>query len=595
MNAIKQTGINKGYLFDGKMEVYPSLPLSDYPRPQLVRDSFVSLHGFWELKITKDKELPSSFDRLIQVPFPLEAKDSGISYLASPDDYIFYHKVVTLPDDFVQNEIILHFEGIDQSATIYIDRKKVLKHQGMYDSFSVILDKNTPKMFDLIVRVHDISDQGYYGRGKQSLNPKFFTYTTTTGIYKPVWMESVKENYIQSIQYEPDFKKTNIKINIQTKETTTIRFIIQNQVFSLPSNHWTTISIGEFHLWSIDDPYLYPCKAEIDGLDTVTSYLAIRKIEMRELSDHHKYMFLNDHPLFLSGLLDQGYYGYNNLTPAHVEEYKKDILGAKAMGFNCLRVHVTTLCDTFYYYADLLGVYIIQDIPNGGRKVPFLNVALPKLFSSLNDENKTNYKKLGRVEEENRDMYYDDMISIQKKLACHPCVLIYTLFNEGWGQFDASLMYNEFKKIVKDNNLIDTTSGWYEAKESDFYSVHTYNYPLLKRKNKYHHCYIISECGGIAYKPENSPYKKQMGYSKANSKEKLFKKIKNLYVKKLLPQISERGLCGIIYTQLADVETEYNGLYNFNKEECKVDSAQMKEMNQIIYSAFDEYMNSLNK
>ncbi len=585
MRAIKQNGINQGYLFSGKMNVYEELPLSEYPRPQMVRDSFVSLHGLWDLSISKSKELPRSYDKKVQVPFPLEALDSGVKVLPEPGDYIFYHRIVMLPDNFKKKEIIIHFEGVDQEATVFIDRKEVLTHVGMYEGFDVVLSDKTPKMFDLVIRVRDLSDQNDLSRGKQSLQPKFFTYTTTTGIFRPVWMESVEENYIKSVRYDVDHKLKKLCVYVETKNKTTLKFYVRENSYEIVSNQWSELTLDEIHYWSIEDPYLYDCKIEIPGLDEVSSYFAFRQIETRE-KDGRSYMYLNGKPLFLSGLLDQGYYGYNNLTPVRAKEYERDIVIAKEMGFNCLRVHVTILPEIFYYYADKLGMLLIQDFPNGGDKVPLINVAKPVVFPCLNDEKKTNEKQLGRTNERGKEEFIQMMKGCSQRLSSHPSIIIYTIFNEGWGQFDASHMYEQLKKEIKDCQLIDTTSGWYEAEKSDFFSIHTYYCPKMKRKNRYHHCYIISECGGVSKKPENAPYDKISGHGKVKSKQKLMKKIEKLYLKDLLPQIKDRGLSGFIYTQIADVETEYCGLYDLTRSECKVDVKKMQELNATLYQAF---------
>lgn len=585
MRAIKQNGINQGYVFNEKMRVNDDLPLAEYPRPQMVRDSFLSLHGLWDLKISKSKELPTSYDKKIQVPFPVEALDSGIKKLTEPDDYLFYHRIVMIPDGFKKKEMILHFDGVDQEATVFIDHKEILTHVGMNEGFEVKLSEKTPKMFDLVLRVKDVSDQSYHSRGKQSLKPKFFTYTTTTGIYRPVWVESVDANYVSSVQYDVDFEKNKLLLKVMTKTETTVEFHAVEKTFQVQSNRWVELDIGSFHLWSPEDPFLYECGIVIPKMDSVSSYFAIRHIQIKE-HNGHSYMYLNDKPLFLAGPLDQGYYGYNNLTPASVKEYERDIQISKEMGFNCIRVHVTTLPEYFYYYADKTGMLLIQDFPNGGDKVPLIRVAIPVVFNGLNDEDKIDDKKLGRTNEKGKEAFLHEVEYYQERFHSHPSVIIYTIFNEGWGQFSASEIYDQMKGKFKNSNLIDSTSGWFEAKHSDFFSVHTYYRPLLHRKNRYHRCYLISECGGVSMKPTNAPYDKVSGHGIVKRKDQLMKKIENLYRKKLLPQIRTRGLSGIIYTQLSDVETEYCGLYDLTKEECKIDPEFIRTLNKELFDEF---------
>ena len=43
--------------------------LTEYPRPQMERDSYFNLNGIWEYAITETEKLPHKFDGDILVPF----------------------------------------------------------------------------------------------------------------------------------------------------------------------------------------------------------------------------------------------------------------------------------------------------------------------------------------------------------------------------------------------------------------------------------------------------------------------------------------------------------------------------------------------
>ena len=45
------------------------VPLSEYPRPQLVRDSYINLNGQWDLATSSNKEIPSHFDKKLNQLF----------------------------------------------------------------------------------------------------------------------------------------------------------------------------------------------------------------------------------------------------------------------------------------------------------------------------------------------------------------------------------------------------------------------------------------------------------------------------------------------------------------------------------------------
>lgn len=586
VNAIKNSkGRNHGYLFDVESELADDfIPLSEYPRPQLVRDSYLCLHGIWDFTVSQSDELPVEFDRKIMVPYSVEAVDSGISYLPQPDDVLYYRRKISLPLGFRKKRVLIHFDGIDQVSEIYINRKKVCSHIGMYDSFVVELPIECEDEFEIIVKVKDLTELSYHSRGKQSLDPFYFTYTTTTGIYKPVWIESVEENYIQDVKFDTDFENHILKVFVKTPKKDDFVFSFNGEEHKITSNILEEIKIDDFHPWDIENPYLYECKIESEN-DCVKSYFAFRKIELKEHKGF-KRMYLNGKPLFLIGLLDQGYYGYNNLTPSSYEDFEKDILFAKKMGFNCLRVHIKTECDMFYYLADKLGMYLIQDYPCGGKKYKFISIGLPRLFSSFNKEKHISLKGLGREDIEGQNEFVEECKYYLNHFHNHPSVLIHTIFNEGWGEFKPSEVYRKLKEL-DDSILFDSSSGWYESDESDFFSVHTYSIPDMKRKNRYSRCFIISEAGGVGLKYGNCPYKKFAGHGKSKTKEQLFKKIKRLYCDQLLFQIKKYGLSGIIYTQLADVETEYNGLIDLTRENVKIDTGEMKKINDMLLDEFN--------
>ncbi len=584
MKAIKkQSGKNHGYLFKGEQKYLDDIPLSEYPRPQWVRDSYQCLNGLWDFTVSKKDSLPASYDKKIMVPFPVEAYDSRVNILPEPDDILYYHKVITLDDDFVKDTIILHFDGIDQDATIYVDNKEVCHHVGMTDAFQVELPSTTPKRFDLVVKVKDYSDETYHSRGKQALNPIYWSYTTTTGIYKTVWMESVNSNPIIKAVFTPDFDNNGVRVKVLSKNPSLITMKWKDKIYQLNSGEEKLFHFGNLRYWSMDDPYLYDVTLE-NETDFVRTYFAIRKVEIKEDKGRKK-LYLNDKPLFLSGLLDQGYYGYDNLTPRTYKELEKDILLTKELGFNCLRVHIKIESDMFYYLADKLGIYLIQDYPCGGDRYKLIHVGAPRILSFMNKEKYATYKWLGREDEEGRKEFEKECLYYLEHFHNHPSILIHTIFNEGWGEFDPSKIYDELKEKEK-NVLFDTASGWYEADKSDFFSVHTYSFPKMKRKNRFNRCFLITEAGGVSLKFGNSPYSKFTGHGKAKTQKQLMKKITKLYDKKLLPQISKWGLSGIIYTQFADVETEYNGLYDLIREHCKVDKEEMRAINQRLYDKY---------
>lgn len=584
--------VNNGHLYSKRDAVkidWDKIPLSQYPRPQMVRDSYFCLNGKWDLAITKEDKIPEEFPLSVMVPFAVESPLSGVNHLLNPDEFLYYRKRIVLPKSFRRDKVILHFDGVDQIAEIYINGNLVFSHVGGYERFSFELPFGVTDRFELIVKVTDKTDASSLSRGKQVLNPGPYFYTSSSGIYKTVWLESVPRNYIESLRMTPEYDKKAVRLFVRSKRDAIAKITIGDVIYSVKTNEEQELKVLNFNPWSSERPYLYPVKIEMDE-DVIQSYFGMRKIEIKEIGGF-KRIYLNDQPIFLSGLLDQGYYPMGNLTPKSYREYDSTFELIKKYHFNCLRLHLKIESDIFYSKADKEGVLIVQDFPSGGENYRFLPFVLPRIFQFYNKEKNLDYEKMSRGDENGRKFFEQEIREHMLFLNNHPSVVIYTIFNEGWGEFDPSRIYRELKEIDP-TRLYDTASGWYDA-DSDFFSIHTYSFPCLRRKNKEKRTYILSEVGGVGCKIENhSDYEGFFGHGKAKTIEKLEKKITKLYRKQLKGQIAERGLNMIIYTQLNDVEREYNGIMTFDRKVKKVSKDLFKALNDELYREFEDTVNS---
>lgn len=552
--------------------------LNEHPRPSFRRENYLVLNGEWDYTISEDKSFPDSYEGKIIVPFAVESPMSKVNRLLKPNEYLFYQKEVTLPEN-LQNKkhLFLVFEGVDQIADVMIDDHLVTSHTGGYTRFKcdiaeIIKDKTT---FTIKVRIQDLTDSSHYMRGKQVLKPNMCFYTRSSGIYKPVYLEGVDEDYIQDFKMTSDYDNEGLKIIVITKNDDYFLFNIANKTYKLKTNVINSVRLPSFRPWSNLDPYLYNITL-IYKTDIVHTYFGIRKIETK---DGH--IYLNNKKIILNGLLDQGYYYPGNLTPTSYQQYEKDILKVRSLGYNCLRKHVKVECEYFYYLCDIYGILVIQDLPNGGRKIPFINVAYPRLSLCLNNEKFLSYKKYGRENKTEREQFIKESDEIISSMEAFPSIIMITIFNEAWGEFDPALLYERYRNKYP-TFLYDTASGWLDSKKSDVYSLHSYTLPKRKRKSKDNRPYILSETGGIGLKIEESfLYPKLFGHQVCYSQEKLNKKYASLY-KALIKQIKEGTLNGIIYTQLADVETEANGIYTFDRQVLKLNSQLIKDINKEI-------------
>jgi hypothetical protein len=581
MTHTKSTPLNQGYLYpvDSKdLANLPIIPLQEYPRPNLKRNSYLCLNGSWDFEISKSSVIPASFTRRILVPFAVESKVSGVEKLVEPDDYLYYRREVTLPEGFVKKHLLLHFDGVDQTCDVYLNDEKVFSHVGGYTKFTVEVPLGLAPHFTLTLRVRDVTDQSYHERGKQRLVPNGWFYTSSSGIYFPVWMESVGSNYVEQVFFRPNYDEKNVAVRIVSPREEKARITIGKDSFAIKTNQEAIIPLYPFRAWSPKDPYLYPVTIKLKE-DEVSSYFGVRKIEIRLVKGYQQ-IFLNDEKIFLTGLLDQGYFYPSNLTPFDYADYIRDVHNAKALGFNVLRKHIKIEEDLFYYECDKQGMLVIQDFPCGGTPYRFWNVVKPRLFDNTNDYSLIKgYKYLSRQDEAGRKEFDHECQQWTDSLMNYPSIIIYTIFNEGWGEFDPREHYLSLK--AKDpSRLYDSASGWYISEYSDFYSIHAYDFTHHERKSKYGHPFMLSEIGGIALKISDHFYfPKVYGHHTCKTRKALSRKYQHLYEKDIIPLKKKGCLVGAIYTQLSDCETEANGLFTFDRKVLKIDARLLRKIN----------------
>ncbi|MBP3337966.1 MAG: glycoside hydrolase family 2 [Lachnospiraceae bacterium] len=529
----------------------------EYPRPQMKRDSFYNLNGIWKLNGEK-----------IVVPFPPQSKLSGFE--GEIGDVLVYEKEFTVPSDFDKKRILMNFGAVDQIATVWINDKQIGSHKGGYWPFYFDVTEYVDKENNNVLKVVaiDTLDKNY-PYGKQTKKPGGMWYTEVSGIWQSVWLENVPEKYVEGIKIDADLNGVSVEV-FGNEEVDGFKVKIGDGNEKEFHGSKGRIDIDNPKLWTVDKPYLYSMEITM-GEDKVESYFALRTIEIKDINGVNR-VCLNGEPIFFNGVLDQGYFHDGIFLPRCEKEYEKDILRMKELGFNMLRKHIKIEPECFYYACDKLGMLVMQDMVNTGCYSFVKDTALPTVgFKKKNDR-----KRKMTVAMENFKVYTKETI---EKLYNHPCIVAYTIFNEGWGQFNSDYMY-EFVKELDDSRLIDSASGWYAQEKNDFDSEHIYfKTKKLKVKDR---PLFVTECGGYQLFDEAHFYgSKKYGYGTCKDKGELTERIVNMYEKMILPEISE-GVCGCIYTQLSDVEDEINGLYTYDRVVCKVDANKLFEMNKKI-------------
>ena len=537
----------------------------EYPRPQMRRDSWMSLNGMWKL----DGED-------IRVPFPPQSKLSG--YEKKIKDSFTYEKTFTLSEDVCGERILLHFGAVDQIAEVILNGKSLGVHEGGYLAFSYDVTECIKRVGENILQVKVTDKLSLeYPYGKQCKKRGGMWYTPVSGIWKSVWLETVPDKYIERIKLTPDLNGVDVEVvgNVSGFEVCVKmpEGMVLEKTFEGNKGR-IEIPKEAVLFWTPDVPHLYEMTV-IAGKDKVETYFALRTIEIKKMDGVNR-VCLNGEPIFLHGVLDQGYFPEGIYLPAEEAEYDKDILRMKELGINLLRKHIKVEPDYFYYACDKLGMLVMQDMVNNGPYSFIKDTALPTVgFKKRGDKTGLSGKR--------KEIFIKHVEDTIEQVYNFPSVVAYTIFNEGWGQFESDHMYDHVKSL-DNTRLADSTSGWFAQNKNDFDSEHIYFKAIsVEPKDR---PMFMSECGGYSMAVEGHYYSKYnvYGYGGSESAEKLTEDILNLYDVMILPA-APKGMCGCIYTQLSDVEDEINGLYTYDRKVCKVEKDKMADMAKKLQEA----------
>ena len=537
-----------------------------YPRPQMKRDKFMILKDGWTLD-----------GKPIRMPYPPQSLLA--EFEGKVGEELTYETTFRVPEDFTKERVLLNFGAVDQEAEVWVNGQFAGNHEGGYLPFSFDITElvvrgvngagtdggassgeKTDVTVDnkLVVKVTDKLDD-LYPYGKQTKKRGGMWYTPVSGIWQPVWIENVPDEYVKSVRLTPDLEGVDVTLEMNTGAIGRKR-----------------IEPDEKRLWTCEDPFLHTAVIT-SGEDEIEVYYALRTVEVREF-DGVQRVCLNGQPVFWHGVLDQGYYSDGLFLPAEPEEYERDVLRMKELGFNMLRKHIKVEPEWFYYYCDKHGMLVMQDMVNNGSYSFIKDTALPTVGMKKKDD------KTG-IDGARKSVFIWHAHDTVMHLYNHPCIVGWTIFNEGWGQFESDYMYEMIHEIDS-TRLIDSTSGWFAQEKSDFDSEHIYfkAEPQTDGKRIGKRPLFMSECGGYTRLVDGHHYSKYAayGYGGADGEAELTDMICDMYDKMIIPGIPD-GICGCIYTQLSDVEDEINGLYTYDRKVCKVDKTKMAAVAERIH------------
>ena len=585
-------------------------PLPEYPRPALRRDSFESLNGLWQFAITKSAQLPRQWEGDILVPYSPETRASGVGRTLQPGEWLHYYRSFALPAGS-GGRVLLHFGAVDYACAVQVNGHLVGGHRGGYWPFTFdITEALNADHNRLWVAVQDPTGAGVQARGKQTLRPGGMFYPAQSGIWQTVWLERVPDNYIETLTVTPDYDARTVTVRARTAKpggAVNLWAVVRAGGVTIAED-WgsdeadrdgaVTLNIPEEHFfpWSPDSPFLYDLtvgttQGEEESFDTVHSYFALRKWSCAPDAKGVLRFCLNDRPLLLNGLLDQGYWPEGLYTPPSDAAVVHELQTIKELGFNLLRKHAKIEPQRWYYHCDKLGLIVWQDMVNGGEPyrlwfVTYLTNVLQPLLRKLPDTAALR-GLLSRRSEASREEYGRELEATVEALRGHPCIGCWVPFNEGWGQFDAAQAVETLRTLDPDR-LVDEASGWYDQRGGDVDSRHNYFYPLHLRPGR--RTVALSEYGGIAWPmPGHEPPRRTYGYGTVKSRAELTGRYRKLQLETVLPQL-RNGLSALVYTQVSDVEDEVNGLFTYDRQAVKPDPAAVRAVNEALEAEFEKVL-----
>lgn len=547
-----------------------------YPRPQMVRESWQNLNGIWDYAITAREQntVPNDYEGEILVPFPIESELSGVTRGLTEAQVLWYRRTVAIAP--TENRTLLHFGAVDWEATVWVNGVEIGSHRGGYDPFFFDITDALTKAAEqeIIVRVWDPTDSSTQPRGKQVNTQEGIWYTPTTGIWQTVWLETVPQCYISNFKIVPDIDNGTLTIHTNIAGD---RGDLHFQAQALDGEHIvanaseaidTTIvlNIPDAKLWSPESPFLYDLTVSLlDGetvLDTVNSYFGMRKVEIKPDDDGHLRIYLNNQAVFNYGLLDQGFWSDGLYTAPNDEALRYDIEITKELGFNTIRKHVKVEPARWYYWADKLGVLVWQDMPSGDKNMGRGEGDMQRTEASA----------------QQFELEYQRMVDY---LYNYPSIIMWVVFNEGWGQYD-TVRVTEFAQSLDNTRLINSVTGWTDMGVGDVHDIHQYPGPDMPPESP-NRGLVLGEFGGLGLAVDGHMWKEDFwGYRAYDSVEELTQAYTDL-LDRLRPLIAEQGLCAAIYTQTTDVETECNGMMTYDRAVIKMDVNTVRQLNEALY------------
>ncbi len=525
-----------------------------FPQPDRAPSQWLNLNGPWDFSLEKP-----TYDRTIEVPYPWGSPLSGIS--DEVDGTGYYRRVVQWNP--ANPRIFLKLGAVDYTCKVMLNGQLLGEHIGGYMPFGFEVTDLWNRDGDNCIEVEatDTSarSQTY---GKQG-------YGNARGIWQTPWLEARPAAYIEDFtvvtKLDGTVTYTVTTVDAPDGAVLTADFGEITATATVENNQATlTLSVAEPKLWTPEEPNLYDGKL-ILGDDTIETYFGIREIGTGKFGTKGRHWItLNGKPYYINGVLDQSFNPQGFFTLPADEDCRDEILRLKRIGINMARIHIKAEEPLKLYWADRLGLLIMEDIPCfWGEPTP---------------ETKAQYE-IEMAEQIRRDRN-------------HPAIFYWVIFNETWGLFHfkdengndcrtyrpetAQWVVDCYRKakaldptrLVEDNSPCNS-----DHTVTDVNTWHFYSNGYGRVKNV-----VESFCDG-AYVGSGKNYKD--GYTMAdvpcmnsecgnvwgiegNAGESdiswQYKYMMNEF------RLHDK-LCGFVFTEFHDVVNEFNGYYKLNNDD----------------------------